>query len=154
MVRRLLVFSGVFVVLLGAIPFAAAAHGGAWQVPVPAAKTGPSPNVVVTATLTEFHIALDPARPEIRAGQHVLFIIRNVGKLDHEFMIMDGAMSGMKGMSMAQMDAMSVATVEPDQLHPGAVVKLNVVFTAPGTYQIACRLPGHEAMKTSVTVRA
>lgn len=153
MARRLLLFSGLFVMLLGAIPLATSAQGGMWHAPVPVTASRTSPAVIITATLTEYHIALDPAQPVIHVGQHVLFVIHNAGKLDHEFMIMSDQMAGMK-MDMAQMDAMSVATVDPDQLHPGATVKLNVVFNNPGTYQIACHLPGHEAMKASITVSA
>jgi uncharacterized cupredoxin-like copper-binding protein len=154
MARRLLLFSSLFVMLLGAIPLAASAQGGMWRAPVSETTSATSPGVVITATLTEYHIALEPAQPKIKVGQHVLFIIHNAGKLAHEFMIMSDQMAGMQGMTMGQMDAMSVATVEPDQLHPGATVKLNVTFADPGTFRIACHLPGHEAMKASITVSA
>lgn len=154
MSKRVILFSAAFVALLTAMPLAARIKDGQWHVPVPVSTAGSAtkPDVTIAATLTEFRIALDPAHPTIRAGQHVLFVIENKGELDHEFMISSAAMAGMGGMTMAQMDAMAVAVVEPDQLPPGATVKLSVVFNEPGTYEIACHLPGHEAMKTTIVV--
>lgn len=156
MSRLLLVCSTLLVAVLGAMPLAAQAHEGPWHVPIPvtAAGTVAKLDVIIMATLTEYRIALDPTRPRIKVGQHVRFIIANKGKLDHEFMIMSAKMASMSGMSMNWMHAMSVATVAPNRLRPGATVVLNVVFTEPGPYQIACHLPGHEAMKASVTVSA
>lgn len=151
--KRFFLASAACIVLLGAIPLTVRADTGHWHVPIPVVgtKTEIQPDVTITATLTEYRIALDPARPTIHAGEHVRFVIENKGKLAHEFMITNTAMAGMQ-MNMKQMDAMSLATVTPKQLPPGATVTLDVVFKDPGTYELACHLPGHEAMKTTVTV--
>lgn len=152
--RPTVMCSVMLVAFFGAVPHLALAGTGQWHVPVPVRHTATAaPGVVITATLTEYKIALDPAQPTIHAGEHVRFVIENRGKLAHEFMIMSAGMAGM-AMNMKQMDAMSLATVEPKQLPPGATVTLTVVFKDPGTYQIACHLPGHEAMKTTITVIA
>lgn len=153
--RRAMLSVAVLVALFGSLPQLALAGSGQWQIPVPTTHSGAAtPGVVITASLTEYRIALDPARPTIHAGERVRFVIENKGKLAHEFMITSIAMAGMNmQMSMKQMDAMSLATVEPNRLPPGATVTLDVVFKNPGTYEIACHLPGHEAMKTTITVR-
>ena len=85
------------------------------------------------------------------------FIIRNNGHTTHEFMIMPLAMSRMDGMSMNDMDQMSLADVEG--IAPGQAKTLD--FTIPASaagaqLQFACHYPGHyeAGMSLNVAVNA
>ena len=81
------------------------------------------------------------------------FIVKNNGRIAHEFMIMPMAMSNMDGMSMDDMDHMSLAAVE--DIAPGQVKTLDLTIpaTLAGTQlQFACHYPGHYGAGMSLNV--
>jgi uncharacterized cupredoxin-like copper-binding protein len=95
----------------------------------------------------------EPSSITVKAGETVRFVVENKGKLTHEFGIgtpeeqaahaeMMQAMPGMKH------DEPNVITVEP-----GETKALIWQFTKPGTFEIACHVPGHypAGMKMTVT---
>jgi uncharacterized cupredoxin-like copper-binding protein len=124
--------------------------------PIPTAPAIASAPVRVVLTLTEFHIDVTPTvMPTIKVGQTVELIIVNAGQLAHETMVMAPGMASMSGMNMASMDAMSLLTVKQVELPPGGAPLIKtVIFPSAGDWQIACQLPGHEAMKATITVVA
>jgi uncharacterized cupredoxin-like copper-binding protein len=98
------------------------------------ATTTPTPSAAgstVTATETEFKIAVPST--SLKAGK-VTFDVKNDGKIEHDLAI--------KGMSAAT-----------KLIPPGGSATLTVTLK-PGTYELYCSVPGHEAagMKLNVTV--
>ncbi len=84
------------------------------------------------------------------------FVIRNHGRTMHEFMITPLTLSTMNGMSMSDIDQMSLAKVE--NIAPGHVKILDYTFPASTTgsrLQFACHYPGHyeAGMSLNVAVR-
>jgi len=122
--------------------FGAEGHEGervAETTPAPAqtttsASTPPAPSTAgstVTATETEFKIAVSST--SFKAGK-VTFNVKNDGKIEHDLAI--------KGMSAAT-----------KLIPPGGSATLTVTLK-PGSYELYCSVPGHEAagMKLNVTV--
>jgi uncharacterized cupredoxin-like copper-binding protein len=98
--------------------------------------TPPAPSTAgstVTATETEFKIAVSST--SLKAGK-VTFDVKNNGKIEHDLAI--------KGMSAAT-----------KLIPPGGSATLTVTLK-PGSYELYCSVPGHEAagMKLNVTVSA
>lgn len=120
---------------------------------------GPSKNpdgsVNVEVTLTDFKIESSLDTFEVGVLYH--FIITNEGQVNHELMIMEPMMPGMK-MTMEEMDAMALAYVEEDELPPGATQTLDYTFTEPappGSLELDCHIEGHyeAGMVLPITVK-
>jgi uncharacterized cupredoxin-like copper-binding protein len=138
----------------GPVKADASMSGMDMSTPAPTPASSSSDPTRIVLTLSEFHIDVTPTPvPSLKVGQPVELIIVNVGQLAHEVMVMAPGMVDMKGMSMSDMDAMSLLTVEQTDLPPGgAPVVKTITFTSPGDWSIACHLPGHEAMKATLSV--
>jgi plastocyanin len=110
----------------GAAPTAAASSGQA---------AGSSSGTQVTATLTEYHIALSTST--FAPGTYT-FVTKNAGQVGHALEI-DGP--GISGQNTS------------GALQPGASANITVTLSA-GTYDIFCPVPGHKSlgMDTKVTV--
>jgi|FLYL01.1.fsa_nt_gi uncharacterized cupredoxin-like copper-binding protein len=99
--------------------------------PAPAAKTP-----VVEVTVREFEII--PTDMAVKPGE-VLFVVRNVGVIEHDFVIEDAA-------------GKTAATIAV--IGPGKTEELRVILR-PGRYAVLCSLPGHKdaGMKATLTVQ-
>lgn len=89
------------------------------------------------------------------AGETVRFVIRNDGKIPHEFVI--GSMSELleHAEMMRSMPAMQHAEANMLTLAAGAEGELVWHFDAPGTVDFACLIPGHleAGMKGVIAVK-
>ncbi len=90
-------------------------------------------------------------------GVTYYFIIENTGHTVHEFMILPTALSTMDGMSMNDMDRMSLAGV--GDIAPSQTKTLDLTMPASvagSQLQFACHYPGHyqAGMSLNVTVAA
>ncbi len=103
----------------------------------------------VNVTLKEFSV--DMSQGVVPAGTPVTFQVTNEGKIQHEFVVekagaVDQALEDENGGE--KMDA----EIEP--FNPGQTKTLQWTFLEPGTYQVACHVPGHfeAGMKATFTV--
>ncbi|HVU68469.1 MAG TPA: hypothetical protein VHD63_15125 [Ktedonobacteraceae bacterium] len=81
------------------------------------------------------------------------FVIKNDGHTPHEFMITPLTLSTMNGMSMSDMDQLSLADVM--QIAPGQTRTLDYTFprSTAGTHlQFACHYPGHYEAGMSLNI--
>jgi len=116
----------------------------------PAAK-GPQE---VDVTLSDF--AFESSVTSFKVGVPYHFVLKNVGKVPHEIMIMP-PLEETPDMDMEEMDSMALADVEADDLPAGATATMDYTFTqaaGPGELEFACHVPGHYAagMKLPITV--
>ena len=140
----------------------------AMLVMVGANRSGPKPlpnSVYVTET--DYHISA--SRTTFHPGVTYHFIVKNTSTDLHEFMI--GPMMPSTSMTMAQMDAMSLAML--DSIAPGETETISVTFPkapthvmnampgmsahpAPQPLEFSCHLPGHyeAGMQLPLTVMA
>jgi uncharacterized cupredoxin-like copper-binding protein len=96
---------------------------------------GSTSGTQVTATLTEYHIALSTST--FAAGTYT-FVTKNAGQTGHALEIDGPGVSDQR---------------TPGDLAPGASANLTVTLSA-GTYDVFCPVPGHKAlgMDTKITV--
>ena len=100
-------------------------------------------------------MAFSPNTLEVKRGEQVKFVLQNAGALDHEFLIDSVANNADHKAAMAENPDMQHAEPNGRRLAPGASSELIWRFTKPGSFEIACLIPGHyeAGMKGVVVVR-
>ncbi len=97
-----------------------------------------------------------PARIEIRLGETVKFVVRNTGKVMHEFVIGTKAENVQHAAMMVKFPTM--AHDEPYMTHvpPGKSGEIVWTFNRAGDFEFACLIAGHYqgGMAGTITVRA
>ncbi len=95
----------------------------------------------VKVALNEFTIA--PAATSAPAG-HVVFVVRNSGKLKHQFTIIRTNKSAATVLSKQDPnDDIAGARGEIATIAPGTTKTLTIKNLKPGHYALVCALPGH-----------
>jgi uncharacterized cupredoxin-like copper-binding protein len=121
--RALVPALAVVVLAVGAVGTAAA------RTHQPAAKAA-----TISVTATDFRFKINPAAGP-RAGQTVTFVVKNNGKVPHDF---------------------KIASKKTKLLQPRQSARLSVKFTRAGKYLYLCTVDAHAqlGMKGTYTVRA
>lgn len=111
----------------------------------------------VKVRLTEFGI--ESSLTAFKAGVPYQFVVTNAGLVNHEFMIgHQWAPDHMgMGMSMEELDKMTLAMIDESKLTPNATVTIDYTFQEPapaGNLEFACHTPGHyeAGMQLPITV--
>jgi uncharacterized cupredoxin-like copper-binding protein len=96
-------------------------------------------------TLADFSVVVSPTT--VKAGQPITFTVANAGAVTHE-MVLEKA--GDDDVPLAADDVES----EIEDIAPGATADMVWTITEPGSYQLACHVPGHfeEGMVTTFEV--
>lgn len=88
-----------------------------------------------------------PASLEVQAGETVRFILKNEGKLPHEFSLGDAASHAEHQRQMLAMQQMGHSMLHEDastaSVEPGGQAELIWTFSETGELQFACNIPGH-----------
>lgn len=84
-----------------------------------------------------------PATIKVRQGQTVRFEIKNVGELEHEFVLDDKAQIQEHKVAMEKAPDMEHADPNAIRLDPGKSGEIVWTFTNTGTFEFACLVPGH-----------
>jgi uncharacterized cupredoxin-like copper-binding protein len=97
----------------------------------------------------------NPDRVEVRRGEQVRFVLRNIGELRHEFML--DSFEGNAKHKVAMENNPDMVHEEPNgrQIDPKQTADLVWRFTKAGTFEFACLIPGHyeTGMKGVVVVK-
>lgn len=146
-----------------------AACGGSITTDMPGMNMGASPmpssqsttptkgTMMITVQITETEFKIDSSMTSFTTGTTYHFIVKNAGKIAHEFMIMPKSERAMSGMSMGEMDHMTLARIET--IAPGETQTVDYTFplsTSGSHPEFACYLPSHyeAGMKLGVSVKA
>ena len=116
----------------------------------------PARTVEVTMTETEdAKMLYQPDRIEVKRGEQVRFVLKNVGKVDHEFMLDSVANNAKHKKEMEKNPDMEHDDPNGKRLAPKASNELVWRFTKAGTFEFACLIPGHyeSGMKGTVVVK-
>lgn len=117
-------------------------HSMGGEVPGSPADAGEADREIVVETLDELRFA--PPSIEIDQGETVTFVVQNVGKADHEFVLGDEAYQEMHGDDMeAEGDDMDMETNNAVTVAPGETKELTWRFDSPGEVLFGCHEPGH-----------
>ena len=95
-----------------------------------------------------------PGKLAVKAGETIRFVVRNTGKVRHEFMLGGAAEQAEHAKMMQQMPGMVHEEPNALTLEPGQEKKLIWRFTEPGDVEFACHVPGHyeAGMKGAVSI--
>jgi uncharacterized cupredoxin-like copper-binding protein len=104
--------------------------------------TQANPRVIVITA--DDSLMFMPMQVTVAKGETVTFQVKNVGKVEHEFMIGP----------MADAFADKEGTPEIAEITGGTSKSITFTFAGPGPYAFACHAPGHfeAGMKGSITI--
>ncbi len=88
-------------------------------------------------------MAYAPDRLEIKKGEQIKFVLRNVGTVDHEFLIDSFANNAKHKKEMEKHPDMAHDEPNGARLKPKATADVLWRFTKAGTFEFACLIPGH-----------
>ena len=156
----------IFAAMLTMMPLATGAlaheagHGHAHGPPVFAAgEPGDprKPSRVVTISMREGEdgrMVFGPDALTVRRGEQVRFVLRNLGRIEHEFVLDSAEGNAAHKAAMAAGPAMEHHDANARQLDAAKGAELVWRFTTPGRFEFACLIPGHyeAGMKGPVTV--
>jgi uncharacterized cupredoxin-like copper-binding protein len=95
---------------------------------------------IVDVTASEFHFDLSAA--SVRAGMPVAFVVANMGKIEHEFVVEPaGTIDEPFEIGGEGEDGGEVSEIE--DIEPGTRRELIWTFDDPGTIRLACHIAGH-----------
>ena len=96
-----------------------------------------------------------PANINVKRGETIKFVLKNTGKLDHEFVL--GQAKSLKEHAEMMRKFPEMEHAEPNQIEvePGKTGELVWQFSKPGKFDFACLIPGHfeAGMKGKVAVK-
>ncbi len=97
----------------------------------------------------------NPDRVEIKRGEQVQFVLRNIGQVDHEFMLDSVANNAKHKIQMEKNPDMEHDDPNGKRLAPATSNEIVWRFTKAGTFEFACLIPGHyeSGMKGTVVVK-
>lgn len=124
--------------------------------PAASASNGASPAATrVEVTLSDT-LKIDPAAMTVQAGVPVTFVVRNTGKILHEFVLGDEKDQADHEAEMAAAGGMSMPKDEPMAIgvEAGQTKELTVTFDKAGAIFAGCHVVGHypAGMKATVTI--
>ena len=95
-----------------------------------------------------------PDRIQVKRGEQVRFVLKNVGEADHAFIIDSAENNARHKQAMWKSPAMPYDEPNGKRLAPGTPAEILWRFSSGGTFDIACPIPGHTelGMKGSVVV--
>ena len=105
------------------------------------ASAAPARTAATTVRVVEKEFTLVPKPASVRAGR-VTFVVRNAGKIDHEFVVLKtnrpAGKLPMKGTRAAEPGKQG----EISKIKPGKSARL-VLNLKPGKYVLLCNFPAH-----------
>lgn len=133
----------------------AGGHGEAMAVGEPGKKANATQTIRVTMKETDDgKMTFTPSTFKVRKGQTVVFAIKNVGELDHEFVLDQVDKIIEHKAAMEKFPEMEHDDPNAIRLAAGESGEIIWKFTNDGTFKIACLVPGHydAGMHGDVTV--
>lgn len=96
-----------------------------------------------------------PDRVEVKRGEQVRFVLKNAGKVDHEFMLDSVSNNAKHKIAMQKNPDMEHDDANGKRLNPDGSSEIIWRFTKAGTFEYACLIPGHyeSGMKGTVVVK-
>jgi uncharacterized cupredoxin-like copper-binding protein len=84
-----------------------------------------------------------PSRIEVKRGEQIRFVIRNVGKEDHEFLLATTEENLQHAETMKKHPKMEHDEPNGVRLAPSKSAEIVWKFTKAGTFEYACLIPDH-----------
>ncbi|MBW7971386.1 cupredoxin family protein [Bradyrhizobium sp. BR 10289] len=84
-----------------------------------------------------------PSKIEVKRGEQVRFVLRNVGKEDHEFLLATAKENLAHAEVMKKHPHMEHDDPNGVRLAPSKTAEILWKFTKSGTFEFSCLIPGH-----------
>ena len=138
-----LMTAGLAMAILAALPLTARSHDQHAHHSYAAGEPGDPKKPSRTVKVDMSEMAYAPLRVEVKRGEQIRFVIRNIGKEEHEFLIATTA-ENLKH-AEAMKDNPQMAHDEPNgvKLAPEKSAEIVWKFTKGGTFEYSCLIPGH-----------
>ena len=155
---RLCLFGLAVLTSTNAAPAAPGAKGHAhttYAAGVPGDAKKPFRVIEVIATETApGKMSFTPDRITVQRGEQIKFVIRNAGKMDHEFLLDSVAANAKHAVAMMKHPEMVHDDPNGRRITMSASEDMVWKFTKLGTFEYACLIPGHyeSGMKGTVDV--
>jgi uncharacterized cupredoxin-like copper-binding protein len=88
-------------------------------------------------------MAYAPPSIEVKRGEQIRFVIRNVGEDDHEFLLATTEENLKHAEDMKEHPHMEHDDPNAVRLKPNKSAEIVWKFTKPGTFEYSCLIPGH-----------
>lgn len=115
------------------------------------------PNRVMTIEMREGtgQMSYSPDKIVISVGEQIRFVLKNLGELDHEFLLDSLENNAKHKVEMEKNPTMEHDEPNGARVKPKKSAEVLWRFTKPGTFEFACLIPGHyeAGMKGVVVVR-
>jgi uncharacterized cupredoxin-like copper-binding protein len=99
------------------------------------------PSRIIEVQMSEMEYT--PYRIEVKRGEQIRFVIRNVGKEDHEFLLATTEENLKHAEEMKKHPHMEHDEPNAVRLAPNKSAEILWRFTKPGTFEYACLIPDH-----------
>ncbi len=128
--------------------FAGGTHDGGHAEAMKVGEAGDKAKVTQTIQVTmketdDGKMLFSPANLQVRKGQTVKLRIKNIGELDHEFVLDEHAKITEHKAVMEKFPEMEHDDPNSIRLAPGEAGDIVWKFTNDGGFQFACLVPGH-----------
>lgn len=149
--RRVTTLAGVAaaaviaVSLYHAAPFGGAkAHTGHnFAAGEPGDPAKPSRPVVIALRDGPGTMTYAPDRIEVRVGEQIRFVLKNIGNLDHEFLLDSLENNAKHKIEMQKNPEMEHDDPNGKRIKTNQTVEVLWKFSKKGTFEFACLIPGH-----------
>jgi len=136
-----IITAGLAVANLSASPLAASGHDTHVHQTYAAGEPGNPQNPARTIRVDMSEMAYAPSRIEVKRGEQIRFVIRNIGKTDHEFLLATTAENLKHGEAMKEHPQMAHDDPNGVRLAPEKSAEIVWKFTKGGTFEYSCLIP-------------
>jgi uncharacterized cupredoxin-like copper-binding protein len=147
--------AGVAMAALVALPWPANSHDKHAHESYAAGEPGNPKKPARTIEVEMSEMEYTPSRIEVKRGEQIRFVIRNVGKEDHEFLLATTEENLKHAEDMKKHPHMEHDDPNGVRLAPKKSAEIIWKFTKPGTFEYSCLIPDHRdyGMIGRVTVK-
>lgn len=156
---KLVTMTSLALAMFAAPAFAAGTHGGGHDDMMAAGKPGDASHVdrtveIIMSEKDDGSMVFEPNSLAVKKGETIRFSVRNMGEIEHEFVIDSHEMNMKHKASMEKFPEMEHDDPNAIRLDEGADGEVIWTFAKDGTFEFACLIPGHyeSGMKGDITV--
>ncbi|QOZ47481.1 copper resistance protein [Bradyrhizobium sp. CCBAU 53340] len=108
-----------------------------------------------TIEIAMSEMSYEPSKIDVKRGEQIRFVLRNVGKEDHEFLLATTKENLAHAEVMKKHPHMEHDDPNGVRLAPNKTAEIVWKFTKPGTFEFSCLIPDHRdyGMVGHVTVK-
>lgn len=134
---------GLAAAALSVLPLPANSHDNHSHPTYSAGEPGNPKKPSRTIRVDMSEMAYTPPRIEVKRGEQIRFVVRNIGKEEHEFLLATTEENLKHGEAMKEHPHMAHDEPNGVRLAPEKSAEIVWKFTKGGTFEYSCLIPGH-----------